>query len=125
MALERMAKAVYCWRCKMELPMLEEHEWGKVGPLLSGAIEKVKEYREEHGVSLAQARDESFGKAALEMYKVITGFEETNPNALWHDRLSLLGPPCGVCGKPLRTSVAKRCVECGAVRSNKTMEPTR
>jgi len=105
--------------------MLEEHEWEKVGPLLSGAIQKIKDYREEHGVSLAQARDESFGKDALEMYKAITGFEETNPNALWHHRLSLLGPPCGRCGNPLRTPVAKRCVECGAVRSNKTIEPTR
>lgn len=104
--------------------MLEEHEWEKVSPLLSGAIQKVKEYRETHGASLAQARDESFGKEALAMYKALTGFEETNPDALWHHRLSLLGPPCSSCGKPLRTSVAKRCVECGAC-SNKPNEPTR
>lgn len=120
-----MAKSVYCWRCKTELPMLEEHEWEKVGPLLSEAIQKAKEYREEDGTSLAEARDQSFGKAALEMYKAMTGFEETNPDALWHHRLSLLGPPCGICGKPLRTRVAKRCVECGAVRSNEAIEPTR
>jgi hypothetical protein len=105
--------------------MLEEHEWEKVAPLLSGAIQKIKDYREVHGVSLAQARDASFGREALAMYMTITGFEETNPDALWHHRLSLLGPPCGACGKPLRTAVPKRCVECGAVRSNKTMEPTR
>jgi hypothetical protein len=109
----------------MEVPMLEEHEWEKVGSLLSGAIQNVKEYREDHGVCLAEARDESFGKEALEMYKAITGFEETNPNALWHHRISLLGPPCDACGKPLRTAVAKRCVECGAVRSNKAIQPTR
>jgi hypothetical protein len=59
------------------------------------------------------------------MHKATTGFEERNPNALWHQRLSLLGPPCERCGKPLRTPVAKHCVECGAVRSNKTIEPTR
>jgi hypothetical protein len=109
----------------MEIPMLEEYEWEKVGPLLSGAIQKIMDYREEHAVSLAQARDESFGKDALEMYKAITGFEETNPNALWHHRLSLFGPLCSRCGKPLRTPAAKRCAECGAVRSNKAIEPTR
>lgn len=50
---------------------------------------------------------------ALQVYEEITGFHETNKNALWHHRLSVYGPPCLHCGKPLRTTRAKHCAACG------------
>ncbi len=43
------------------------------------------------------------GQAALRLYERITGFKETNPKALFHHQLSICGPPCLTCGKPLRT----------------------
>jgi len=52
----------------------------------------------------------------LDEYNRLTGFRETNPNAVWHHRISLYGPPCGSCGKPLRTPVATFCAACGAPR---------
>jgi hypothetical protein len=54
------------------------------------------------------------GWQALEAYRRITGFEETNINAVWHHSLSLYGPPCHKCGKPLRTPRALWCPACGA-----------
>jgi hypothetical protein len=51
----------------------------------------------------------------LARYYEITGFRETNPNAVGHHRLSMYGPPCSSCGKPLRTPRAKSCDACGAV----------
>jgi hypothetical protein len=77
--------------------MLEEHEWREILPDL------------EHGA-------EDRGQAALVRYNKITGFDETNPNAIWHHRLSLFGPPCRTCGKPFRTPRAKLCVVCGSTR---------
>jgi hypothetical protein len=112
-----MAQALYCWRCDMVLPMLDEEEWARMVPLLNSAMSDVQRYRETHGVGLAEARDVAFGQRALNLYRDLTGFDETAVGALWHHRLSLYGPPCCHCGKPLRTPQAKLCAACGRDRA--------
>ena len=49
----------------------------------------------------------------VEMYRIITGFNETNPNAIWHHIIDEYGPDCPKCNKPLRTVRARYCVACG------------
>lgn len=88
-----MPKTLYCWRCRMDVPMLNEEEWAIVLPLL---------------------RDPHDNKAALDAYNEITSFYETNINAVWHHRASDYGPPCKTCHKPLRTPRARFCAACGA-----------
>jgi hypothetical protein len=107
-----MAKTAHCWRCKIEVPLLDEHEWQQVH--LSDGLRTIKEYRERNGATLVEAK-EHFDQGAIERYFEITGFRETNVNAIWHHRLSLFGPPCASCGKLLRTPRAKLCAACGAV----------
>jgi hypothetical protein len=109
-----MAKALYCWRCRTEIPMLDEHEWEEIVPHLTRGLEQIKLHRAARGVSLTEAKDVVYGNGALERYFQLTGFRETNVNALWHHRLSLFGLPCSVCGKPIRTPRATMCAECGA-----------
>jgi hypothetical protein len=63
----------------------------------------------EHVTSLRSKgvrASDSFG-AVLEEYERITGLKETNPNAIYHHRLSLYGPPCQFCGKPLRNPTSE------------------
>ncbi len=108
-----MAKTLYCWRCKIDVPMLDEQEWQQVLPLLCDRIEQIKRYRLQNDVSLAEANKAAYRDDALTKYFQLTGFDETNVNALWHHRLGLFGPPCDACGKPLRTPSAKLCAECG------------
>jgi hypothetical protein len=54
---------------------------------------------------------EKFAPMLVE-YARITGFNETNPNAIFHHHISIYGPPCSFCGKPLRTPKAKLCAYC-------------
>jgi hypothetical protein len=110
-----MAKTLYCWRCQMDVPMLDEGEWQRVSAAFANSISRARAYREAHGVSLEEARQWALSEV-LTLYRELTGFAETNSNALWHHRIALYGPACRQCGKVLRTPVAKRCVECGAVR---------
>ncbi|CAJ0887006.1 hypothetical protein R77567_03899 [Ralstonia sp. LMG 32965] len=107
-----MPRTIFCWRCNMDIPMLTEEEWSLVKP--EGIIEEIKLYRETTGCSLAEASLKGWGSKALAAYERITGVKETNPNALLHHRLSLYGPTCQNCGKPLRTPKAEHCAACGA-----------
>ena len=91
-----MARELYCWRCGVEMPMLDEEEWARIGPLLSGAVDPVTR------------------QAALDLYEEMTGLRETNINAIWHHRIADYGPPCTQCGKPLRSPRASFCAACGA-----------
>ena len=97
------------------MPMLDEQEWDILRPLLELSIKEHKAYyptKHADSVSLAEARDKIYGKT-FATYRAITGQELTDVDAVWHHRISLLGPQCGNCGKRLRTPMASRCVECG------------
>ncbi len=97
--------------------MLDEQEWELFRPLLELSIKEHKAYYPtEHAdsVSLAEARDRIYGKT-FATYRAITGLE-MNLGTVWHHQISLFGPTCTSCGKPLRTPVAKRCFECGTER---------
>ncbi len=97
--------------------MLDEREWAAFHPILSMSLERTKQIRATTGVSLKEARPLAY-RAAFDEYERITGFRETNIDALWHHQASLYGPPCNSCGKPLRTPHANQCVECGADRDH-------
>jgi hypothetical protein len=94
--------------------LLDEPEWRQILPLLQGAIDDVKHYREQHGVSLAEAKDTALGLSARAKYLELTGYDESNVNAIWHHRRSEFGPECSKCGKLLRAPQATFCAECGA-----------
>jgi hypothetical protein len=91
-------KLLWCWRCKAEMPMLDEAEFSVVVSKRGGAGE-------------GNSGSGQYG-AALAEYERITGYRETNYAAIWHHRLALYGPPCKSCGKPLRTPQAKLCGSC-------------
>ena len=92
-------KFLWCWRCKRDMPMLDADEFKVV--LSKFDPNEVRKFGEKR-----------FQGPMLDEYERITGFAETNINALYHHRLSLYGPPCSKCGKPLRSPMAKICASC-------------
>jgi hypothetical protein len=103
----------------MDIPMMEEHEWGQISPYLENMVLKIKEYRTSHNCDLATARSGVLD-LACEKYNEITGFNETNGLALWHHRLSDWGAECKNCGQLFRTPKAKFCANCGTTNEYDT-----
>ncbi len=96
--------------------MLTDDEWEQVRPLLQMDSKRTKKYRQDTGAGLREAID-ALRHEACEKYFEITGFRETNPNALWHHHLSNFGPECDSCGHLLRTKESTYCANCGAKSS--------
>jgi hypothetical protein len=116
-------RVLWCWRCQADIPMLEEAEWQEVMAAHRAAGERLeaatasRRVTYESGMSIGRiSKAEHAARFApmLAAYERLTGFRETNPNAVWHHRVSLYGPPCGECGRPLRTPKARFCAACGA-----------
>jgi hypothetical protein len=101
--------------------MLDEGEWTEIVPFLQRGIEEcgvsfsevLKGAMEESALHKLQASKMSRDAPALQKFEEITGFKETNINAIYHHRRSLYGPECPDCGKPIRTPQARFCAECG------------
>jgi len=77
--------------------MLSEEEYQFVMSFLSADSGTPFNERQEH---------------AVEAYRQITGEGETRFASLYHHRISLYGPPCCYCHKPLRTPRANLCGFC-------------
>lgn len=105
---------LWCWRCKTDMPMLDENEFETVQQLYTSSTQRAKQFREETGASIREAQ--ICYASVQQEYERITGLPNCDPHAIMHHRLSWLGQPCRVCGKPLRSPEGKRCVECGALK---------
>ena len=86
--------------------MLDEDEYQKARELIQAAMHD----KTTHATMVSRF------KPVFDYYKKLSGWEETNPNAILHHRIELYGPPCEQCGKPYRTRQASFCAACGNKR---------
>jgi len=98
-------KLLWCWRCQMEVPMLDDDEFAVAKKLYSQAFGKT-------GLPLKERYN-----PLLDYYNELTGFGETVPHAIIHHQISKYGEPCEECGKPYRTPKAAFCAACGNRKS--------
>jgi hypothetical protein len=96
----------------MERPMLDEQEYEIVRELYGQGFRRMRDQP-----SGTNSRTEQF-QPMLEAYRQMTGFEETEPNAIMHHRIALYGEPCQKCGKPLRSPAAGFCAAWGEQKAS-------
>lgn len=103
---------LWCWRCKCDMPMLDEGEYSEISGLYGECMKATKEFRQRWKLRLDGVNLEERFRPVRDRYQEITGYREANENAIMHHRISLYGPPCKRCGRPLRTPSAKLCAAC-------------
>lgn len=96
---------LWCWRCKLEVPMLDEEEYAEAHRLYGECMRNIT----------VGTLSERF-QPLLDYYEKVTGYKETVANAIMHHRIAQYGPPCESCGKPYRTPKATFCAACGNKR---------
>ena len=97
--------------------MLDESEFEVVRKAHSRGIQAVKDYRQQNGASLRDTPIAQLHQPVQDAYERLTGATGFHQDHILKHRLSLYGPPCSACGKPLRTPLAKMCAACGARRA--------
>ncbi|HEY2583729.1 MAG TPA: hypothetical protein VGI43_18105 [Mucilaginibacter sp.] len=91
-------RVLWCWKCKMNVPMLDDEEFGKA--------------KELYDLGLKSTSPDRF-TALLDYYNELTGFGETEAEEIMHHQISQYGPICENCGKPYRTQTSTFCTACG------------
>ena len=94
--------------------MLEDAERAEVWQLYEAALRSLKAPKIDHAQDTPEVVRERFApvRAALERLTCVQ-HEDNYDHAVMHHRLSLYGPPCAACDKPLRTPRARHCAACG------------
>ena len=93
--------------------MLDEDEFRLVDALYRGGMRATKEFRLQHNIPLEGASIHARFSPVRKAHEDLTGMAECHENAIMHHRISIYGPPCSRCGKPLRTPRASFCAACG------------
>jgi hypothetical protein len=98
------------------MPMLDGDDWQQLSRMLDQRLERIKNERREKGLTLDEIPMATHDEALLDAHFKLTGARLKSVGAIYHHRVDRYGPPCKHCGKPLRTSRARFCAECGQPR---------
>ena len=103
---------MWSWRCKQDVPMLDEKEYSVIARLFRESTLAVKDFRRTHETSLQDTPMSEIFEPVYAEYERITGMKESDHDEIMKHRISLYGELCTQCHKPLRTPLAKLCGAC-------------
>jgi hypothetical protein len=96
------------------MPMLDEKEFAEISELWRESVKATQAFRLRWRKKLEETNIDEHFQPVRRRYEELTGMKDCHHDAIWHHRISLYGPPCTQCGKPLRTPQAKLCGSCMA-----------
>lgn len=107
-------KIQWCWKCKKDVPMLDEREWAEALALHLKAVryhKRAVETEAENDIAEHRRAD----VALRECLNQLTHEMNEYPYACMNHahRVAARGDPCPNCGQALRTPAARQCFECG------------
>lgn len=109
-------KIQWCWKCKRDVPMLDENEWAIVFALHMESVNSQKRHGHEDTPENKSVALDRYATFCLTL-EGITGERSADPRTcIWHrHRIAARGAPCAQCGKVMRGPGASQCFECGWV----------
>ena len=93
--------------------MLDEDEFKEVHQLYHDAFRSLKASEQGRDGATPPSVIDARLAPVRDAYFRMTGYRETNAAAILHHALSLYGPSCKNCSRPLRTPRARYCAACG------------
>lgn len=97
--------------------MLDEREYESIMTANRSWLLSVKNRLRTENRRMKKSDEADVHREVAERYSEMTGVSDVDPREILRHRISMVGPPCANCGKELRTPRAKKCLECGHVRS--------
>lgn len=107
-------KVQWCWRCKADVPMLDEREYAEAAE----AIDRMKDAIRAAHRERRRSEDVAEVKELPQILEGIVGVPldaKVLLSHINHHRISKCGPPCPRCHRVLRTPTAHKCFECGCI----------
>jgi hypothetical protein len=72
----------YCWRCRADVPMLDELEFERWHVVFQRCLKSVKTYRQDHAAGLPDVPIDRLFADARALYSEMTGAPDTHHNAI-------------------------------------------
>lgn len=101
----------YCYTCKREVAMVEDHEWQPIARLYRRCREDVAVHMQRHGVRFEQCPVDALFAPVTEAWLDLTG-EQVDPLHIPAHRAPTLGPTCPRCRAAV-SPAASSCPLCG------------
>jgi hypothetical protein len=107
-------KTYYCWRCKKQMPLLDEDEWSEIQPFIKSCYGNPMDKYDE----IKWARRVQRQQDAVKKFEELTCAADVAFDVIEHHRLLQWGEECRQCGELLRTPKARYCCNCGLLVSS-------
>jgi hypothetical protein len=108
-------RVIYCYRCKSDVPGLDDAEDAELRALWKSCCEMEREHTGDLNAwkVIGVARTSPNFAPVRDRYRQITGQDMATKCMDFFHRLSAMGSPCPNCGVALRTPKAQICLACG------------